>query len=58
MLFKNLQIGQLFSLNDVKYVKITEIRKSCCKVDANAVKLPSNKQTLINKNEEVEVIND
>ena len=55
MLFKDLQIGQRFNFDNMKYVKITEVRKSCCKVDANAVELPSNKQTLINKNEEVEV---
>ena len=55
MLFKDLQVGQRFDFDNTKYVKITEVRKNCCKVDANAVELPSNKQTLINNNEEVEV---
>ena len=55
MLFKDLQVGQRFNFDNTKYVKITEVKKNCCKVEANAVELPSNKQTLINKNEEVEV---
>lgn len=35
-LFKNLAVGQLFQFDNITWVKVVPVKKSCCKILFNA----------------------
>lgn len=57
-LFHELQVGQRFIYNNNEYLKVTEVRVTCCKIESNAVKLKNNEKILFEYKAEVESIDD
>jgi hypothetical protein len=53
-LFKDLNIGEKFTLNNETYIKAEEERVSCCKV-LNALKEATNEKVMITPLQEVQV---
>lgn len=58
MLFEQIQVGQRFIYQEYEYLKIPEIKKSCCQIQANAMRLRDNKETLFEYKAQVEAVND
>lgn len=58
MLFENIIAGQRFIYQGQEYLKIAEIKKTCCKIEANAIRLRDNKDILFEYKAEVEVVAD
>jgi len=58
MIFENVLAGQRFIYDDKEYLKIPEIKQSCCQIKANAIRLKDNKQILFEYKAEIEVIAD
>jgi hypothetical protein len=56
MLFENIIAGQRFLYNQEEYLKIPEIKLTCCKIEANAIRLRDNKQILFEYKSQVEVV--
>lgn len=56
MLFEKIIAGQRFIYNQEEYLKIPEIKKSCCKIEANAIRLRDNKEILFEYKSQVEVV--
>ena len=46
MEFQDIQPGQRFIYNKLEYLKITEIKKNCCEIECNALKLQDNSKIL------------
>lgn len=52
--FKDLSVGERFTLNGIEYTKITEVKISCCKrVNAHAV---GNEKNRINVTPDTEIV--
>lgn len=58
MLFEEILAGQRFRHNEYEYLKIPEIKQTCCKIQANAIRLKDNKETLFEYKSQVEIIID
>ena len=58
MLFEEVISGQRFIYKNEEYLKIPEIKKTCCQIHANAIKLKDNKETLFEYKVNVEVVLD
>lgn len=58
MIFQELLSGQRFIYNNHEYLKIPEIKKTCCQIEANAIRLKDNKQILFEYKAEIEVVSD
>lgn len=58
MEFRDVQVGQRFIYNKLEYLKITEIKKNCCEIECNALKLQDNNKILFEYKAKVEVVND
>jgi hypothetical protein len=58
MLFEDLKAGQRFVYKKYEYLKIPEIKKTCCQIQANALRLKDRKETLFEYKAEVEVVPD
>jgi len=58
MKFKDVQVGQRFIYKKLEYLKVTEMKKSCCKIEYNAIKLQDNSNILFEYKAEVELVND
>lgn len=58
MLFEKVLSGQRFSYDNNEYLKIPEIKQTCCQIKANAIRLKDNKEILFEYKAEVEVIQD
>lgn len=56
MLFESIIAGQRFIYKEHEYLKIPEIKKSCCQIQANAIRLKDNKEILFEYKAEVEVV--
>ena len=57
-LFQDIKVGQRFVYNSNEYLKVTEIRVTCCKIESNAIKLKNNEKILFEYKAEVESIDD
>lgn len=58
MLFEQIIAGQRFLYKQDEYLKIPEIKQTCCKIQANSIRLKDNKEILFEYKAEVEVIVD
>lgn len=58
MLFEDVKSGQRFLYKNNEYLKIPEIKKTCCQIQANSIRLKDNEEILFEYKAEVEVISD
>jgi|APGre2960657373_1045057.scaffolds.fasta_scaffold09243_3 hypothetical protein len=58
MLFEEILAGQRFRYKEYEYLKIPEIKKTCCQIHANAIRLRDNKETLFEYKAQVEAVID
>lgn len=56
MKFHEIAVGEKFIYNNETYLKIPEIRKSCCKIQQNAQKVSDNTVAVIKPLDEVEKV--
>lgn len=56
MKFHELAVGEKFKLNNTEYLKIPEVKLSCCKVKENAQSLLDGSKIVIKPLDEVERI--
>jgi hypothetical protein len=54
--FSKLKTGQRFTYKNREYLKVPEIKKSCCEIQSNAVDLENNKNVLFEYKKKVEEI--
>lgn len=54
MKFHELQVGDKFKFNNVEYIKIPEIKASCCKVEQNCSVVGSDTKAVLKPLDEVE----
>ncbi len=55
MKFHELEVDHEFSIGNIKYKKVKEKRKNCCKVQHNALRLEDNKYVFLEPKQEVTV---
>ena len=58
MLFEDIIAGQRFRFKNNEYLKIPEVKKTCCQIEANAIRLKDNQDILFEYKAEVEVVVD
>jgi hypothetical protein len=58
MLFVDIPEGKRFRHKDQTYLKIRDIKVSCCKITANAIRLTDNEQVLFKHKTEIGDIDD
>lgn len=56
MKFHELEVGQKFTFNNQEYVKIPEVKVSCCKVKHNCEITQTNEKVVLKPLDEVEKI--
>ena len=56
MKFHEVAVGEIFKFNNQEYVKIPEVRISCCKIQQNAELLGSAEKVVLKPLDEVEKI--
>jgi hypothetical protein len=56
MKFHELAVGEKFKFNNQEYVKIPEIKLSCCKIKENAQVVANSAKAVIKPMEEVEKV--
>lgn len=56
MKFFEVSVGQKFRFNNQEYVKIPEVKVSCCKVQHNAELTGSSEKVVLKPMDEVEVV--
>jgi hypothetical protein len=56
MKFHEVAVGEIFKFNNQEYVKIPEVRVSCCKIQQNAQILGSEEKVVLKPLDEVEKI--
>lgn len=57
MKFNELAVGEKFKTNNVEYVKIPEVRASCCKIRENCQVVSSGEKRVMKPLDEVEKVN-